>query len=552
MFVGVLFLPISLFAKKEKVVYNEVGIPIDIITDEQKNIHLPIDFPKNYPLIADALARESRLEWFKTANIGVYLNLGLHTFIGYEFEGRFVTNSEWMLHLGQISLESYQAKAKSLAFPDFDIDKYVEWVLSIGAKYVILNAKHYDGFTMYNSAYTDYDIIDSPQEPIGDIYEKLISKLKGKGVKIGFHYSILDWNHPSQATYNKDGSLHIVDLDTPITQEGKTQYIQYMKNQLTELMVRYQAEIFCFDGEWVSWWTSKDGWDLQEYILTVNPKVVVNSRIGKRTKFDGDFDSFDQSAPINHKKIMRPFEVNFQGDLRYGYEIQERLLSFNIFKRRIHDSISKGGNILFNFAPDTAGNFSKLIQERTQKIDQWLGPNGKAVLDGVQLAPRQFWPTGFFGKMGRSWRRFYMKDDKLYCVVLYNPGAVTVAIPEMHDKVYTKGYFLDRPYESFKILNQDKVLKERAEFFKEQDKQTAKAQKTKKKQKPVAGEGVLFDSVKEQEIFGYKELDFNKFDYGDVKFSVRRWPYPLNNRANIMVFEFEPISRDEVISQYGN
>lgn len=551
--IGALLLPVSLFAKKQKKEINDVGIPVDTIIDEQKNIHIPIDFDKNYPLLADFNARENRLEWFKTANIGVYLNLGLHSFVGYQFEGRFVVNSEWMLHLGQVNPAIYEAKAKELAFPEFDIDKYVEWVLSIGAKYVILNAKHFDGFTMYNSAYTDYDIIDSPENQIGDLYEKLVSKLKGKGVKIGFHYSILDWHHPSQIAYNKEGGRHIVDLDTPITPEGKTEYIQYMKNQLTELMVRYQAEIFCFDGEWVSWWTSKDGWELQEYILTVNPKVIVNSRIGKRTKFDGDFDSFDQTAPINHKKIMRPFEVHFQGDLRYGYDIQERLLSFNIFKRRMHDSISKGGNILFSFSPNTVGDFSKMIFDRSVKIKQWLGENGAKVLEEADVAPRQFWPTGFFGKMARSWRRFYIKDNKLYCVALYNPGSVTVAVPEMHDAIYTKGYFLDRPYEEFKILNQDKVLKERAIFFKEENRDNNKKSKSKAKDKKskVAGEGLFFDTVKENEIFGYSELEFNKFDFGDVEFSVRRWPYPLNDRANIMVFEFEPISREQVISQYG-
>lgn len=542
--------PLMLFADSKKSGEGKNPISENTILDKKGNLHIPIDFDQKYPLLADNAARQKRLEWFKKANLGVYLDFGLHTYVGHEFEGRFVMDSEWMECLGQIPPAIYEAQAVQFELPKLDVDRIIQWLDSFHAKYVVLNAKHHDGFCMFNSAYTQYDIADAPKKKFNDFYAQLIPKLRAKGIKIGFHYSILDWNHPAQARLDEGGSKMIVDLDTRVTEEGKAQYLQYMKNQLGELISQYQADMIWFDGEWVSWWSNKDGWELQEYLLKLNPNLLVNSRIGKQTMFDGDFSSFDRYNPLFIKDAARPWEVLFQVDVRYGYQGTERIVDYKILLERYLDAATRGGNLLLKFSPTQMGDLTEKELEFPIKMNQWLGKT-VSLLDGMEPAPVQFWPTGLFGKIFDSWRRFFFKDNKLYMVSLYAPVAAFIPVPEMHDAVYTKAYFLDSPDKPLEIRNQDKVLMERAAFFEAKLKGGQKKAKVAKKNS--IGEGVLFDTQKEIQLFGFTpRADFKKEDYNNVEFPFTFWPRGNLKEAKIVVFEYEPISPETVIEKYGS
>lgn len=544
-----LIVPFLLCAETKKTKEEKRLISETTVVDKKGALHLPLDFDQKYPLLADSMAREKRLAWFKKANLGVYLDFGLYTRIGHEFEGRFVMDSEWMECLGQVQPALYEAQAANFDLPNFDIEKIIKWVESFNANYVVLNAKHHDGFCMFDSSYTQYDIADAPQKKNLDFYSQLIPRLRAKGIKIGFHYSILDWHHPSQASFDAGGEKMIVDLDSKVTEQGKAEYIQYMKNQLNELIVKYQADMIWFDGEWVSWWSSKEGWELQEYILRLNPNVIVNSRIGKQTIFDGDFSSFDRYNPLFIKDAARPWEVLFQVDVRYGYQGVERLVDYKILIERYLDAACRGGNLLLKFSLTNEGSLTEKEVAYPHQMNKWLGNALPLLAGGIEPAPVQFWPTGLLGKIFDSWRRFFLKDGKLYMISLYAPMAAFIPVPEMPDTVYTKAYFLDAPDKPLVIRNQGKVLKKRAKLF-ERQKDLGKSTSAKKR-KALDGEGVLFDSAKEIEMFRLTpHSDFRKEDYENVEFHFDLWPMGNMKESKIVVFEYEPITQEEVLEKY--
>lgn len=550
LFLGILFCSGGVFScqSQESVVVEGGGdiekefSPSGIVKDEKGKIHLPIDFAERFPLLADADARCERLKWFKDSSLGLFVDLGLHTYIGNIFEGRTVSDSEWMLYLGRIEPSIYEKMATTFTLPEFSIDKALKFVETIGAKYVILNAKHHDGFTMFDSAYTEYDIVDAPENGGVDIYAELVPRLKALGIKVGFNYSILDWHHPSQARFNDAGVKLIVDVNPTMNDESKIVYKEYVKNQVLELVTKYDADLISFNGEWVSWWDSVDGWELQQAILEANPSVIVNDRIGNRTKFDGDYTTFDQNHPISLSRFQRPWQLTYQADLRYGFNAITRMIYFKDMVRTRISTASRGGNFLVKLTSKKTSRLPDVAYENFEKANNWLG-KGESLLSNLQPLPPQF--TSLVG------RRYVIKDGKLYLFAFYFPGGSRIKVPEMLDKVYTNAYFLSKPDEELEILNQDEVLSDRAKLFIKRNQEVAdKVAEKVEETKPLEGEGVLFDSIKEDEMFCYKPVDYRRGDYGDVKISIKNWP--KSKELVVIVLEYEDISEEEVLSKYGN
>ncbi len=116
------------------------------------------------------------------------------------------------------------------------------------------------------------------------------------GIRFGVYYSQLDWHHPAQENDTDREGRHAYRFNR-IRPGMKAQYVADMKIQLKELIVDYGVEVLFFDGEWVPWWTQEDGRDLMRYVRALNPNIIVNNRIGKRKKEDGDYGTPEQRIP---------------------------------------------------------------------------------------------------------------------------------------------------------------------------------------------------------------------------------------------------------------
>jgi len=517
-----------------------VAAPLGLVEDEDGNVHLPLDFAKRYPLLADLSAREQRLNWFDNNVLGVYIDMGLHSHIGREFQGKGVNDSEWMLCVGQIPPADYEAMAKTLDLSEFDIDAFVKKVVALGVGYVVLNAKHFDGFSMFDSAYTDYDIIDATDKKY-DIYAKLVPALKNVGIKVGFHYSIMDWNHPSQANFNDKGEKQVVDFMTTIDPEKKDEYIAYVQNQISELITNYQADMIWFDGaEWLEWWSSIDGWNLQTYILKKNPNVIVNDRIGKMTKFDGDFTSFNQRHAASLSKYYRAWETHFKVATSFGYSRKQRHSYYKTFLRKYIDAASRDGNLLVKISVDSKGNLEKHDAESLDEVSEIIAEN-QLFFNSVGSAPKRFWSPNS-NMIIAEWRRFVVKDNTLYLVAYYNPGSKKIKIPEMEGKVYTKAYYYNDPTSELEILNMDEVLEERAERISEMREDLLDS---KNNDSDDDSEDVLdYDVAVENSIFGYSDDNLEDDSYENVELLRVNWP---DEKIVIIAIDFKDLSDDELL-----
>ncbi len=499
-------------AKKSVVEYDSSGL----IEDAQGDLHLPIDFIQKFPKLTNQTDRKERLGWFDEATLGLFIDFGLHTYIGNFFQGSPVSHSDMMLCLGVVNPADYEAMAKSFKPSAFKAKEFLKVIDQLGAQYVVLNAKSLDGFTMFNSAYTQYDVVDAPEKG-RDIYAGFISDLKKRGIKVGFQYSILDWNHPSQAKLNEEGQKEPVAITTTMNAGQKEAYFKYIKWQLRELVKNYGADMILFNGEWVDWWTCEDGWALQDYLLRLNPDLIVDNRIGKRTLFDGDFLSDKPSVSLNGESLFRPWQIIYPLDSVGGYYGEQSVVPLEDFVKTYYDTVGSGGNLLVKMVLPQSGALSEASLKLVDDFNRWMNGN-LSFFNGLKASPPRFRPKGF-NILVDDWRRFVVKENKLYLLALKNPIGTTVLVPEMEGMRYTRAAFYGDGGSSLYIKNMKEVLAKRKERALK-----SKSKKKKASEEPVEGEGKFFDNKAEQRYFGIENRTLKSKPYGKVQLKMKEWP----------------------------
>ncbi len=181
----------------------------------------------------------------------------------------------------------------------------------------------------------------------------------------GTYYSIIDWNHPSHDIPDTNAKkVKRKRWQNPTLVEGKkTEYVQYMKNQVKELIERYDTEILWFDGDWADYWTLEDGNDLYQYIRELKPDIIINNRVSKRKIFKKDFGTPEQFHPDS--KLKHYWEACYTMNDSWGFKIKDTdWKSPEEVYEKLQDINGKGGNFLLNVGP--AGNGE--VPEESAKI----------------------------------------------------------------------------------------------------------------------------------------------------------------------------------------
>lgn len=257
--------------------------------------------PQATPLESAEL-RDTRMAWWREARFGMFIHWGLYAIPAGEWNGKPVAGiGEWIMNKGRIPLEDYRPLAKEFDPVDYDPQRWAQIAADAGMKYLVITSKHHDGFCLFDTDATDWDVVDGT--PYGkDLLAPLAEACRQRGVKFCTYYSILDWSHPSQRIDPEELQYTIMDP------EQKAAYVIYMKLQLRELLESCDPEVLWFDGEWVPWWTEEDGQDLYAYLLKLKPSLIVNNRVGKGRKgmqgfsrddrrYAGDFGTPEQEIP---------------------------------------------------------------------------------------------------------------------------------------------------------------------------------------------------------------------------------------------------------------
>lgn len=297
---------------------------------------------------------DQRMKWFNDAKYGMFIHFGLYSQLGGEWKGESIDGyAEWIQSSADIPAQEYAMLAATFNPIDFDADFIASTAKKAGMKYIVITTKHHEGFCLWDSKYTNFDVASTPFKG-RDILAELSQACKKYGLKFGTYYSIIDWHHTSQER-NIDGNDGWSRWgEVRIKTNQKKAYVAYMKNQIKELVDNYDTDILWFDGDWVHWWNTLDGDDLYNYIRNLKPSIIINNRVSKRGAFKKDFGTPEQEHP---EDVLRYYwEACYTMNKSWGYkESDNNWKSPNTVYEKLKDINGKGGNLLLNIGPDGNG-----------------------------------------------------------------------------------------------------------------------------------------------------------------------------------------------------
>jgi alpha-L-fucosidase len=406
---------------------------------------LTAGFPRAQSVKETPAQRDQRMAWWRDARFGMFIHWGLYAVPAGEYEGtRSKEIGEWIMSWANIPRAKYEPFAARFNPVKFDAAEWVATAKNAGMKYIVITSKHHDGFAMFDSAVSDYDIVDrTPYK--NDPMAALSAEAKKAGLHFCFYYSIMDWHHPSQYVDAPDKDRTAGNHQNKMLPGQKPVYVAYMKAQLKELVTKYDPDVLWFDGEWVDWWTEEDGQDLYAYVRGLKPSIIINNRVGKGRKgmeglnrsdreYSGDFGTPEQQIPANGIPGV-DWESCMTMNDTWGFKSYDtNWKSAQEIVRNLIDIASKGGNYLLNVGPTAEGEIPTASQERLAAVGRWMQVNGEAIY-GTTASPF---------KEQLSFGRATSKNGRLYLHVFDWPpdGKLTVpawgALPKKAWVVATK------------------------------------------------------------------------------------------------------------------
>ncbi|MBT2469287.1 alpha-L-fucosidase [Streptomyces sp. ISL-66] len=389
-----------------------------------------------WPATAQAYTVPSKLDWWYQARFGMFIHFGSYSYRGH---------GEWAFSTENWNKADYQTQVTTPFNPaGFNAATIAELARSAGMKYLVITAKHHEGYAMWDSdvaGFTDttgtkqYNLRDyNGYQP--DLLAQLKTECEKRGVKFGLYYSILDWSHPSQ-TINR-GTL-FSDMSS---QTARTAYINDMKAQLQELLDRYDPAVLWFDGDWcgnpsgptlTDWWTKADGEDLYGWLMARKPGLVVNERV-KRDLGLGDFACPEQTVPV--RPLDRPWETCATMNGQWGYTdwAENNYRSVKDIIQEMVTVVSRDGNYLLNIGPKGDGTVTAGATTVLGGLASWMATHADSI-HGTSGSPFATEP---------SWGRITKKNGKLFAHVFTWPTGGTLQIPVVHNTI-SRVYLMNNP-----------------------------------------------------------------------------------------------------------
>lgn len=329
------------------------------------------------------------MEWWREARFGMFIHWGLYSIPAGEWKGA-TNHAEWIRTTAQIPLEEYNQFVPQFNPVNFNAEAWVQMAKDAGMQYITITSKHHDGFCLWNSNETDFDIMSTPFKR--DILKELADACKKVGgIKLCFYHSIMDWHHPD---YNERREW---EKDRPIEGTDRKKYISYLKAQLKELLTNYgEIGVIWFDGEWENFWTHEDGVDLYNYVRSLQPNIIINNRVDKGRSgmagmtasggYVGDFGTPEQEIPETGLAGV-DWESCMTMNNNWGYnKADHNFKSTKDLIQKLVDIASKGGNFLLNIGPRADGTFPQESIGRLKAIGDWMKINGESVY-GTMASP---------------------------------------------------------------------------------------------------------------------------------------------------------------------
>jgi alpha-L-fucosidase len=322
--------------------------------------------------MADQNAEARR--WFEDAKLGLFIHWGVYSILG---------KGEWVMDQDKLPIREYAKLPPRFSPTRFDATAWVKLARTAGAKYMTITAKHHDGFCMFASKLTDYDIIDATpyhSDPIA----ALADACRQQKIKLFFYYSLLDWHHPDYFPVGKYGQSAGRDAN------GEwTRYVAYYQGQVRELCSKYgPIGGIWFDG----WWDKPDAdWDLAGTYRLIH-ELQPGALIGNNHHVDPfpgeDFQMFEQDLPGDNASGFNkagvsaklPLETCLTINESWGYNAHDtEYKSAAAIVHALLGAAGRGANLLLNVGPRPDGTIGPEFTERLQDLGKWLDTYGGSV-----------------------------------------------------------------------------------------------------------------------------------------------------------------------------
>lgn len=391
-----------------------------------------LEKPLKYGATRLGMRQDAAMQKFRDARLGAFIHWGLYAIPGGEWKGKTYRGAaEFLKSMAGVPTDEWMKLMDQWNPTEFDATKWAKMFKDMGVKYVKITTKHHEGFCLWPSKYTKYNIANTPYKK--DLIGEVVKAFNKEGIDVGLYYSVLDWSHPDWR----------YDIKTEEDKQAFDRFLQFAENQLRELATRYPTVIdFWFDGTWDAsvkkngWWTAKMERMLKELI----PGVTVNSRLraddyGAR-HFDtnghlmGDYESGYERRLPDPVKDLKVTRMDWEAAMtipenQWGYH-KDWTLSYvktnpEVLENVVH-AVSMGGNMLVNFGPQGNGDFRLEEKQLAQYIGKWMKENGEAI-----------YGCGYAGLTKQSWGYFTKNhQDEIYMIVFNRPVSdmLKVAVPK--------------------------------------------------------------------------------------------------------------------------
>ena len=377
--------------------------------------------------------RDARLQWWREARFGLFIHWGLYAApAGTWKDQRIGGIGEWIMNTAKIPVAEYAALTKDFNPVRYNADEWVALAKRAGMKYIVITSKHHDGFAMFRSAASPYNIYDATpfrRDPLAELAEAC----RKQDMKLGFYYSqAQDWHHPGGAAagghwdpaQGGDMDAYLRDIAEP---------------QVRELLSNYGPLA-------ILWWDTpvdmtRERAETLLPLLQLQPGIITNNRLGGG--FPGDSETPEQTIPATGFQD-RDWETCMTMNDTWGFKsYDDNWKSTETLLRNLVDIASKGGNYLLNVGPTAEGLIPQPSVERLEAIGRWMSVNGESIY-ATSASPFKRLP----------WGRCTQKPGKLYLHVFQWPEGGRLSVP-LANRV-TGAYLLAQPGEALPTQSSDR------------------------------------------------------------------------------------------------